>query len=202
MTPELLQRIFEPFVQGPPPANGAQSGLGIGLALVRQLVKLHEGEVEVTSPGPGHGSIFCFYMPIVAAGHAEPVRRGFVPLAGRTIVLVEDNADARATMGDLLRVFGYRIIEVANGTGVLPAVLAAQPDLVITDIGLPDIDGYEVARRLRADPATRTVPLIALTGFGQLGDREAAERAGFDAHLVKPVSPEDLVETIERLVKR
>ena len=202
MTPELLQRIFEPFVQGPAPANGAQSGLGIGLALVRQLVKLHEGEVEVTSPGPGHGSIFCFYLPIVAARHAEPVRRGLVPLAGRTIVLVEDNADARATMGDLLRVFGYRIIEVANGTGVLPTVLAAQPDLVITDIGLPDIDGYEVARRLRADPATRTVPLIALTGFGQLGDREAAERAGFDAHLVKPVSPEELVETIERLVKR
>ena len=200
MTPELLQRIFEPFVQGPPPANGVQSGLGIGLALVRQLIKLHGGEVEVTSPGPGHGSIFCFCLPIVAAGHAEPVRRGLVPLAGRTIVLVEDNADARATMADLLRAFGYRIVEVAHGAGALPAVLAAQPDLVITDIGLPDIDGYEVARRLRANPVTRTVPLVALTGYGQLGDREAATRAGFDAHLVKPVSPEDLVETIERML--
>ena len=82
----------------------------------------------------------------------------------------------------------------------LPAVLAAQPDLVITDIGLPDIDGYEVARRLHADPATRDVPLIALTGYGQLGDKEAAKRAGFAAHLVKPVSPEELVETIERVM--
>ena len=202
LTPELLQRVFEPFVQGPPPANRAQSGLGIGLALVRQLVALHGGEVQAVSPGLDQGSTFSFWLPSIAAVQVTTARQGTVLPGKRRIVYVEDNADARATMAELLRLFGYEVTEVADGASALPAVLAVQPDLVIMDIGLPDMDGYEVARGLRADPGSSAVPLIALTGYGQLRDKEAAAMAGFDAHLVKPVDPDDLVATIEGVLAR
>ena len=202
LTPELLQRVFEPFVQGPPPANRAQSGLGIGLALVRQLVALHGGEVQAVSPGLDQGSTFSFWLPSIAAGQVTAAKQSTVLPGKRRIVFVEDNADARTTMAELLRLFGYEVTEVADGASALPAVLAVQPDLVIMDIGLPDMDGYVVARGLRADPGSSAVPLIALTGYGQLRDKEAAAMAGFDAHLVKPVDPDDLVATIEGVLAR
>jgi CheY-like chemotaxis protein len=115
---------------------------------------------------------------------------------------VEDNEDARSTMAQLLRSYDYDVVEVPDGNGVLAAVLAAQPDAVLLDIGLPDIDGYEVARRLRADPATRSMPLIALTGYGQLRDQQTALAAGFDLHLVKPVDPAEVLEAVEQLLAR
>ena len=202
LTPELLERVFEPFVQGPPPVNRAQSGLGIGLALVRQLVALHGGEVQAFSAGLDQGSTFSFWLPSIAAVQVTTVKQGTVSPGKRRIVYVEDNADARATMAELLRLFGYEVTEVADGASALPAVLAVQPDLVIMDIGLPDMDGYEVARGLRADPGSSAVPMIALTGYGQLRDKEAAAMAGFDAHLVKPVNPDDLVATIEGVLAR
>ena len=202
MPPELLGRVFEPFVQGPAPANRLQSGLGIGLALVRQLARLHGGDVEAASAGVGQGSTFSVWVPAIALHpqHAD-ISSPFEGASGqRTLVYVEDNADARSMMAELLRMLDYAVIEVADGASALPAVLAAQPDAVIIDIGLPDIDGYEVARRLRADPLTRSIPLIALTGYGQLRDRQEAIRAGFSAHLAKPASSFAIAKTLEEVM--
>lgn len=179
IAPELLSRVFEPFVQGPAPAKRLQSGLGIGLSLVRQLVRLHAGDVKGASAGISQGSIFSFWVPAIAAQLLEKSSRVAAAPRQRKLVYVEDNADARTTMAELLRILGYEVIEVADGASTLPAVLATQPDGVLMDIGMPDIDGFEVARRLRADPLTRSIPLIALTGYGQLRDRQAAAGAGF-----------------------
>ena len=203
MDQALLAQVFEPFFQGPQPADRTQTGLGIGLALVRQLTTLHGGEVSVSSPGVGQGSRFSFWLPRIPAPAGDASRpAGPVGSSGRTLVYAEDNDDARATMAELLRLYGYEVIEVADGKGVLPAVLATQPNAVLLDIGLPDMDGYEVARRLRANPATRSVPLIALTGYGQLRDKQAAAAAGFDAHLVKPVDPARVLKAVEEVMAR
>ena len=196
----LLGRVFEPFVQGPPPSNRTQSGLGIGLALVRQLVSLHGGEVEATSAGPGKGSTFRFWLPAIEPPAQAPDSVTGGARAGRRLVYVEDNADARMTMAELLRMYGYEVFEVAEGKLAHAAVLEHQPDAVVMDIGLPDMDGYRVARCLREDPATRHVPLIALTGYGQSRDKEQAATVGFDAHLTKPVVPDDLIAAIEAVV--
>lgn len=208
---DLLDRVFEPFFQGPAPANRLQSGMGIGLALVRQLVELHGGQVQASSAGPGQGSTFSFCLPAIARPTGRPtgpVKQAKNPEPAapvsprRKIVYVEDNVDARATLSELLRMLDYDVTEVTDGAGTLPAVRAVQPDLVLMDIGLPDMDGYEVARGLGADPLTCNVPLIALTGYGQLRDKEAAALAGFNAHLVKPVDPDELVATIEGVLAR
>jgi signal transduction histidine kinase/ActR/RegA family two-component response regulator len=198
---DLLHRVFEPFVQGPPPSNRAQSGLGIGLALVRQLVRLHGGEVQAASDGPGRGAVFSFWLPALASPPAPAATEAAPQRTGRRLVYVEDNDDARMTMAELLRAFGYEVFEVAQGKLVQAAVVEHQPDAVVMDIGLPDMNGYEVARRLRGESATRHVPLIALTGYGQLRDKEQAALAGFDAHLIKPVAPRDLTAAIEAAVQ-
>lgn len=202
MTPELLARVFDPFVQGPAPANRLQSGLGIGLALVRQLVRLHGGDVEAASAGVGQGSTFSVWLPAIAIDAQIPATNNPDKDASRQrkLVYVEDNADARAMMAELLRMLDYEVIEVADGESTLPAVLAAQPDVVIIDIGLPDIDGYEVARRLRANPLTRSIPLIALTGYGQLRDKQTAAQAGFNTHLAKPASSSAIVKAVEEVL--
>ncbi|MBI2772246.1 MAG: response regulator [Burkholderiales bacterium] len=199
---DLLPRVFDPFMQGPPPQNRMQSGLGIGLALVKQLVELHGGVVHATSGGQGEGATFTFWIPsIPAPGSAAPAGPATTG-SGRRLLYVEDNPDARETMAELLRSFGYQVAEAGDGLGAVAAVLAARPDAVLLDIGLPDIDGYEVARRLRANPATQFIPLVALTGYGQLRDKESAALAGFDAHLVKPVDPQQLMHTIEQVLSR
>ncbi|MEO5658803.1 MAG: ATP-binding protein [Polaromonas sp.] len=200
LAPELLLHVFEPFVQGPPPANRLQSGLGIGLALVRQLVRLHGGEVSAASEGLDLGSVFSFWVPALAAQLPGTDSLVAGPPRQRKLVYVEDNADARTTMAELLRILGYEVFEVADGASTLAAVVAARPDVVIMDIGLPDIDGYEVARRLRADPLTRSTPLIALTGYGQFRDKQVAAQAGFNAHLVKPATVYEIVQTIENVL--
>lgn len=197
---ELLSRVFEPFVQGPPPVNRATGGLGIGLALVRQLVRLHGGEVEVMSAGANQGSVFFFWVPAVAALPDSGWAPAKVQRFKRKLVYVEDNADARAMMAELLRIEGYEVVEVADGASALPAVLAERPDLVLSDIGLPDISGYEVARRLRAHPLTHAIPLVALTGYGQARDKNEAALAGFDRHLAKPVDPDALFAAIEEIM--
>ncbi len=197
MTADLLNLVFEPFVQGPPPANRAQSGLGIGLALVKELVALHGGDVLAESDGPGRGSRFSFWIPCIPVGASEQPVRAEIAHGRRKLVYVEDNADASEAMLQLLGMLGYDVVQVDEGRKALAAVLAAQPDAVILDIGLPDMDGYEVAQQLRANLATAHVPLIALTGYGQSRDKEKAALAGFDAHLIKPVDTEQLVRTIE-----
>lgn len=197
---ELLPRVFDPFVQGPPPVNRAPGGLGIGLALVKQLVRLHGGDVDVISAGSGQGSLFSFWVPSITTKPATAVAPQTLRRVRCKLVYIEDNPDARAMMSELLHLEGYEVVEVANGAGALAAVLAARPDLVLSDIGLPDISGYEVARRLRAHPLTQAVPIIALTGYGQGRDKHDAALAGFNRHFAKPVDPDDLFAAIEELV--
>jgi signal transduction histidine kinase/ActR/RegA family two-component response regulator len=214
MAPELLARVFEPFVQGPAPFTVSQSGLGIGLALVKQLVELHGGTVSVASAGQGQGSTFTLHFPAVpaptthlAAGavHAPDAAPGFAHTKAsrpRQLLYVEDNADARAVMSEMLRLSGYEVIEAASGAQALQAVALQRPDAILLDIGLPDMTGFEVARQTRQLPNGRDVPIIALTGYGQSRDKDAAAQVGFSAHLVKPVDPEELTRTVEAVLAR
>ncbi len=197
MTPELRARVFDPFVQGPAPLDRMQSGLGIGLALVRQLVRLHQGDITAKSEGPGLGSTFTFWIPSIPGQQTpSPAAQGLAP-PHRKIVYVEDNEDAREVMAQLLADFGFDVIEAADGKAALTLVVQTRPDVVLMDIGLPDMDGYEVARRLKENPASRSIPLIAMTGYGQLQDKDVAMRAGFAAHLVKPVDLDDVLRCID-----
>ena len=202
MTPELLAQVFEPFVQGPPPVNGNQSGMGIGLALVRQLVELHGGTVTVASAGLGLGSTFTCHFPTVSAPTSDPTSAFSHLMAARprTLLYVEDNADARAVMSEMLRLSGYEVLEAADGAEALAALALQRPDAIVLDIGLPDINGYELARQIRQLPNSRDVPIIALTGYGQSRDKDAAAQVGFNAHLVKPVDPEELTRTVEAVL--
>ena len=202
MTAELMAQVFEPFVQGAPPANVSQSGMGIGLALVRQLVELHGGSVTVASAGADQGSTFTCIFPTVVA---PAIQSGpdFAPLMAtqpRKLLYVEDNDDARAVMSEMLRLSGYEVVEADDGAGALAAVALQRPDAIVLDIGLPDMNGYEVARQIRQMTHLRDVPIIALSGYGQSRDKVAGAQAGFDAHLVKPVDPEELTRTVEAVL--
>lgn len=202
MVPELLARVFEPFVQGPPPVTGTQSGMGIGLALVKQLIELHGGTVTVASAGQDLGSTFTIHFPTVPAPTSDPAPgvAHLLATCPRTLLYVEDNADARAVMSEMLRLSGYEVIEVASGVQALASVALQRPDAIVLDIGLPDMNGYEVARQIRQVAHCSAVPIIALTGYGQPRDREAAMQVGFNAHLVKPVDPEELTRTVETVL--
>ena len=200
---DLLQRIFEPFFQGPPAANRMHAGLGIGLALVKQLLALHGGSVDVESTGPGQGSSFTFKLPAVAApADSQTLPDASPSFAKRTLVYVEDNDDIRLAMVELLSELGYKVVGVSLGADAHAAVILNKPHVVIVDIGLPDISGYEVARLLRSDPTTQSIPIIAVTGYGRTLDKDLARSAGFDAHLVKPVDVFILTKTIDALLER
>ncbi len=202
MSAALLAQVFEPFVQGPAPVVGKQSGMGIGLALVKQLVELHGGTVDVASAGKDQGSTFTIHLPAVARPSSEATS-GFSHLMAarpRTLLYVEDNADARVVMSEMLRLSGYTVIETATGAEALAAVALQQPDAIVLDIGLPDMNGYEVARQIRQLPHCHDMPILALTGYGQLRDKDAALQFGFNAHLVKPVEPEDLTRAVETVL--
>ena len=202
MTPELMAQVFEPFVQGPPPANVSQSGMGIGLALVKQLVELHGGTVTVASAGADQGSTFTCSFPTVVSPASQP-GSDFAHLMAarpRTLLYVEDNDDARAVMSEMLRLSGYEVVEAADGAKALAAVALGRPDVIVLDIGLPDMNGYDVARQMRQLPNLRDVPIIALTGYGQSRDKAVATQVGFSAHLTKPVDPEELTRTIEAVL--
>ena len=198
----LLQRIFEPFFQGPALPERVQSGMGIGLALVRQLVELHGGTVQAQSDGPGLGSVFTVALPRSEAGEPEPAIDSLPAALGRRLLLVEDNPDARCAMAELLRALGHEVSEAADGAQALAACATQAPDLIIMDIGLPDQSGYALAARFRSAPATRHTPLVALTGYGQEGDKDRALASGFSAHLVKPVDMPTLLAVIDALLLR
>ena len=204
MTSELLTQVFEPFIQGPSPVSGDQSGMGVGLALVRQLVKLHEGTVTVSSAGLNQGSTFICHFPAVPApvDKSAPASKHLIAANARTLLYVEDSADVRTVMTEMLRLSGYNVIEAINGADALAAVMVRRPDAVVLDIGLPDMNGYEVARQMRLLPASRDIPIIALTGFGQSRDKDNSAQVGFNAHLVKPVDPEELIRTVEAMLGR
>ncbi len=198
--PAMLPHIFEPFTQIESSRLRSEGGLGLGLPLVRGLVQLHGGQVEAHSSGPGGGSEFVVSLPLKRA--AAPRRRqaraaaatGRAPAAGRLRVLVvEDNFDGRESLRELLELWGYAVDLAATGKQGLAKALGAPPDAALIDIGLPEMDGNEVARRIRAELDGDEIALIAMTGYGQPEDRRRALAAGFDTYLVKPVDPNDLM---------
>jgi signal transduction histidine kinase/ActR/RegA family two-component response regulator len=197
MEPALVPRVFEPFVQGEGGMARTRGGLGLGLALVKGLVELHGGSVRARSDGPGRGAELSFTLPLVR-GALGPVSAA--PVAGPAgplrILVIEDNLDAAETLADVLGLEGHAVEIASTGKDGIARALARPPDAVLCDIGLPDVDGYEVARALRADPRLGTARLVAVSGYALPEDRERARAAGFDAHVAKPPRLEVLLAAL------
>jgi signal transduction histidine kinase len=202
IAPELQPRIFDLFMQAEASSESAQSGLGIGLTLVRRLVELHGGRIDAASPGRGQGSEFTVRLPrkehvegeaIPAKG--EPAPAASTPVKGKRVVVVDDCRDGAESLAMLLRIWGHEVRVAYDGPTALQTVRAEAPDVVLLDIGLPGMDGYQVARRLRELPGDR-LTLVALTGHGQNEDRRRSLEAGFDYHLTKPVDTEALQQLL------
>ena len=194
---EMLPNIFEMFAQADRSLNRSQGGLGIGLSLVRGLVRLHGGTVSARSEGPGKGSEFVIRLPLRRVDKQPAPIRSRQPdqtrIKGpRRILVVEDNVDGARSLESLLKMLGHEVAVTHDGTAGLETARAFHPDLAILDIGLPGMNGYEVARRLRQMPEQRGLTLVAMTGWGKDEDRKKALEAGFNAHLVKPVELHDL----------
>jgi PAS domain S-box-containing protein len=189
---DLLPKIFDLFVQGSRTLDRSEGGLGIGLTLVREIVRLHGGRVAVSSPGPMLGSEFAVSLALLRTGAAEPQKNGenrkehAAPFSRRVLV-VDDNRDSADSMAMLLRATGHEVETAHDGPGALERAPHYLPEYVLLDIGLPGMNGYTVAERLRALPGLRNVKVIAMTGYGQEEDRKRSREAGFDHHLVKPV---------------
>jgi PAS domain S-box-containing protein len=200
---DLLPHVFDLFTQADRSLDRSQGGLGIGLTLVRQLIRLHGGRVEARSEGPGRGSEFIVRIPAQAAPAAdarESTEADARPAApGLKILLVEDSVDSAEMMAFILQLGGHQVRIAHDGPAALEAARAFLPEVVLCDIGLPGMNGYEVAARLREQPAFQRTPLIALTGYGQDDARSRSREAGFDVHLVKPVEPDALEALLETL---
>jgi two-component system, chemotaxis family, CheB/CheR fusion protein len=197
---DMLDSIFELFVQSSSTLDRAEGGMGVGLTLVRSLVEMHGGTVSAHSEGRGKGTELVVRMPLTAAPRREalPTRPRVQWPAGTKIVVVEDNHDSRQTLCTLLELAGFDCHAAENGADGITLMERVRPDIGIIDIGLPGIDGFELARRIRARPELGGLYLVALTGYGQPADRTMAIEAGFDEHLVKPLQPEDLTRLLSR----
>jgi PAS domain S-box-containing protein len=195
---DALPRIFGLFFQGDHTLDRAHGGLGIGLTLVRMLVELHGGTVTAESPGPGLGSVFTVRLPRISLPSTLEQTRQRAPAIRRRVLIVEDNDDTREMLKILLEHEGHEVYEAIDGTEGVRAASRLRPDLALVDLGLPILDGYEVARFIRRQDH-QPQRLVALTGYGQAADRERALRAGFDDHLVKPVDPDRLAELLQHL---
>jgi signal transduction histidine kinase/ActR/RegA family two-component response regulator len=203
MTPELLEKVFERFVQGEQALQRATGGLGLGLAIARSLVELHHGTITAESAGPGRGSRFIVTLPLASAqadAPAELPAATRAPVRGGRVLVVDDNTDAAEAVAALLQLEGYAVRIAESAEEALAAIAVDVPDAALLDIGLPRMDGYALARALRADPRSRGMRLIALTGYGRSPDRRNALEAGFDEHLVKPVDVEALLARLDALV--
>jgi signal transduction histidine kinase len=199
LEPELLKQVFVPFVQGRRALERGAAGLGLGLPLVKNLAELHGGTVTAASDGPGRGAVFTVRLPAVPAGARKPEVLHPERRRSRRVLIIEDNDDAREMLHTALSLSGHQVSEARDGAAGIEIAAREQPDVALIDIGLPDIDGYEVARRLRAMTTRRRMTLVALTGYGQPADRERAFKAGFDVHLTKPVPPEQLKQALAAL---
>ena len=197
IAPELLPRIFDVFAQGERTLERAQGGLGLGLTVVRRLVSLHGGSIQVESPGPGGGAIFQVSLPLALAGPSDATQPLSPPTPARRIVVVEDNVDNRELMQLLLGLKGHAVNAFGDGEAGVAAILGEAPEVAIVDIGLPGIDGYEVARRIRGAAPAQPPLLVAVTGYGTPEDRQHALSTGFDAFMVKPFD----IEAFERLLR-
>jgi PAS domain S-box-containing protein len=197
--PELIEKVFDLFVQGDRQApERSKAGLGIGLTVVKGLVTLHSGSVEVRSDGPGQGTVVTVRLPRIPTPQTliKANRDRKQTRISRRILLIEDNPDARDMLKDGLSLEGHVVHEAANGRTGIAMAAQLNPEVVLVDVGLPDVEGYEVAQRVRAMKG-KSVLLIATTGYGQPEDRRRALEAGFDAHITKPVSPEQVAALIE-----
>lgn len=190
---DMLQSIFDLFVQSDNTLDRAEGGMGVGLTLVRSLVELHDGTITARSDGPGKGSEFVVSLPPSSeARAASPVPLPAAQLSGTRVLIVEDNPDSREMLKALLELDGFDVAAVEDGMAGLEVVRRQRPAVALIDIGLPGLDGYQVAREIRAGQENRSLRLIALTGYGRPEDHEKILAAGFDAHLVKPVRVEEL----------
>jgi CheY-like chemotaxis protein len=197
---DLVPHVFDLFVQGPRASDRREGGLGLGLTLVRSLVALHRGRVEAHSDGPGRGSTFTVRLPAAAArSEAAIAAPAAVAPASRPrrVLVVDDNVDAAETLAAVLREQHHSVTIAHDGPTALAAVAAFAPEVAVLDIGLPVMDGYEVAARLRQNRGVATPAFIALTGYGQAHDRSRSRTAGFQDHFVKPVDIDTLLRAIE-----
>jgi len=208
ISPEFLPRIFDLFVQAEHGVARAQGGLGIGLTLVRRVVEMHGGRVTATSAGKGKGSEFIVRLPALSKSGAPRAGAGQEGGGGTSpgpsfpcdrILVVDDSADAADSLATLLRLQGQSVQVAYDGAAALAAAQGFHPELVFLDIGMPGMDGYEVARRLRQQPENEKTLLVALTGWGQKEDRQRSKEAGFDHHLTKPAGAQMLQELLGNL---
>ena len=210
---ELMPRIFNLFTQLDRTSGASQSGLGIGLALVQRLIEMHGGSVAAYSGGLGEGSEFVIRLPTYTREKLESERNSHSPSAleqsmmnaegtsrtQRRILVADDNNDALESLATLLQLSGHEVYTAANGAVALESAEQHRPEVVLLDIGMPKLDGYEVARRIRAQPWGQRITLVALTGWGQDSDRRRSQEAGFDSHLVKPLDLDKLTELLAGL---
>jgi PAS domain S-box-containing protein len=207
LAPELLANVFDLFVQGDRSLDRGHGGLGIGLTVVRRLVELHGGRVEARSAGAGKGSEFVVRLPQPRVATAEGVvtegPREDPPVAavasGLKVLIVEDNRDAAEVLGTLIELWGHEVYTAFEASAALDLFDRRSPDVIVSDVGLPRMDGYELARRVRARPGGRRTVLVALSGYGRDGDKRAAHDAGFDHHIVKPPDLTKLAELLEQV---
>jgi len=202
IAPERLSSVFNMFAQIESETNRSQGGLGIGLTLARRLVEMHGGKIEAHSAGLERGSEFVVRLP----AHAEPAAESGQDSAkdssahaapgSKRVLIVDDNEDSAESMAILLRLQGHEVHLAYDGPSALDEAHAFHPELMFLDLDLPKIDGYEVARRLRPEPAMRGVTLVAMTGYGQEEDRKRTQEAGFNLHLVKPIDFDRLEELL------
>jgi CheY-like chemotaxis protein len=201
MSADLLPRVFDLFVQGERTLDRAEGGLGLGLTLVKRLVTLHGGDIVALSEGRGRGSEFVIRIPALtqkpATSRTDLAARPLQPREHKRVLVVDDNRDSADTMAALLRAWGHDVRTLYDGQSMLSIVDEYEPDVVLLDIGLPKINGYELARQLRQSGGSRRIVLVAVTGYGQDDDRRRVREAGFDHHLLKPLEPEALEKIID-----
>jgi PAS domain S-box-containing protein len=205
IAPDFLPQLFDLFTQAERSSDRAEGGLGVGLAVVQRVAEIHGGKAEAHSAGLGQGSEFVVRLPIATPLTGQPARS--VPSGGPflqplRVLVVDDNKDTADSAAMLLRGAGHDVRVTYSGPAALEAAQAHKPDAVLLDLGLPEIDGYEVARRLRRNPHLKKVLLVALSGYGQEADRQRSHEAGFDVHLVKPVEMDKVQETLAALLKK
>jgi CheY-like chemotaxis protein len=187
--PDVLPLLFTMFFQANEPPKEAKTGLGVGLAVAKVLVDLHGGTIEAHSEGAGQGAEFTIRLPLIAETGVSQ---------GRRVLVVDDNPDHRALLAELLRGRGYEVIEAQDASEALQLISGQKPDACVIDIGLPGMDGFELARKLREKPETRSSRLIAVTGYGTRADKGIFEAAGFDHYLPKPTNVEELDRFLEQ----
>jgi CheY-like chemotaxis protein len=197
---EMLESVFDLFTQEDQSLARSMGGLGIGLTLTRSLVSMHGGTVTAHSDGRGTGAEFRVRLPLPQVGSLPlPTATKRLPARGpaRRVLLIEDNPDALEMLQGVLEMSGHHVEVASDGVAGLDLALTTRPDVALVDIGLPGLDGYQVAERLRAESSGRGIYLVAVTGYGRNEDRERAYRAGFDAHLIKPINPEMILEMLK-----